>query len=405
MKLYMTQTKFNTYQYKRRVPTKLSEYFNTNTIRVSLGAELIEATQQAIIFNTTLNEALQLQSLGISKDIIKAKLSVFSVAQHQLEIPKAPQEVKSKWKQVTEDYINSKIDSVSADEIRDRRYFYSTVAPSLFKHIIKNSNPDIAKLTYQDLLECKNIIIKLPKRNIQKYRSMTISAIINSIDTISSENMISNQTANKYIKWLRALLNFSLVMGFVHVNIALSIPLLRTGYTRHQREALSHDELHVILGIVSADKAYLLRVLRLTGMRLSELYKCKIVTEDGVKCFSLLDPKIKLKTNTSYRLIPIHSSLLDDIDNYSNYLKSVKSATLARNTTDIIKANNFKDKQKKSLYSLRHSIATELIHREADSNIVSELLGHSHTSMTLSRYSKGYTVAQLKAVIELLEAV
>lgn len=336
----MTQTKFNTYQYKRRVPTKLSEYFNTNTIRVSLGAEKTEATQQAIIFNTTLNEALQLQPLGISQDIIKAKLSVFSPAQHQLEIPKAPQEVKSKWKQVTEDYINSKIDSVSADEIRDREYFYYIVAPSLFKHIIKNSNPDIAKLTYQDLLECKNIIIKLPKRNIQKYRSMTISAIINSIDTISSENMISNQTANKYIK-----------------------------------------------------------------ERLSELYKCKIVTEDGVKCFSLLDPKIKLKTNTSYRLIPIHSSLLDDIDNYSNYLKSVKSATLARNTTDIIKANNFKDKQKKSLYSLRHSIATQLIHREADSNIVSELLGHSHTSMTLSRYSKGYTVTQLKAVIELLEAV
>ncbi|HIC12102.1 MAG TPA: hypothetical protein EYO75_01755 [Sulfurimonas sp.] len=70
MKLYMTQTKFNTYQYKRRVPTKLSKYFNTNTIRVSLGAELLEATQQAIIFNTTLNEALQLQPLGISKDIL-----------------------------------------------------------------------------------------------------------------------------------------------------------------------------------------------------------------------------------------------------------------------------------------------------------------------------------------------
>lgn len=405
MKLYMTQTKFNTYQYKRRIPTKLSEYFTTNTIRVSLGAEQIEATQQAIDFNTVIDEAQQLLSLGVSKDVIKTKLSVFSPTKPQQEVPKSPKEVKSKWKLVTEDYINSKIDSVSADEIRDRRYFYSTVAPSLFKHIIKDSNPDVSKITYQDLLECKNIIMKLPKRNIQKYRLMPITTIISSIDTISSDDVISNKTVNKYIKWLRAIFNFSLVMGYVNVNLASSITVLKTAHTRHQREPLDNDELSIILSTVSDDKGYLLKVLRLTGMRLSELYKCRITTVDDILCFSLLDTNIKLKTNSSYRLVPIHSSLLGNISNYNNCLKSVRSETLARNTTDIIKSNNFKDKQKKSLYSLRHSIATELIQREADSNIVSELLGHSHSSMTLSRYSKGYSAAQLKEVIELLEAV
>ena len=33
---------------------------------------------------------------------------------------------------------------------------------------------------------------------------------------------------------------------------------------------------------------------------------------------------------------------------------------------------------------------------------MSELLGHSHDTMTLSRYATGYTVHQLKNVIELL---
>jgi integrase len=372
---------------------------------VSLGAEQIEATQQAIIFNTLIDEAQQLQSLGVSEDIIKTKLSVFHPIKLQQEVQNPPKEVKSKWKQVSEDYINSKVDSVSSDEIRDRKYFYSTVAPSLFKHIIKDSNPDVSKISYQDLLECKNIIMKLPKRNIQKYRDMTITSIITTIGTISSDDIISNKTVNKYIKWLRAIFHFSLVMGYINVNLASSITILKTAHTRHQREPLSNDEFHSILSVVSDNKGYLLRVLRLTGMRLSELYKCKITKIDDVLCFSLLDVNIKLKTNSSYRLIPIHSSLLDEIDNYSNCLQSVKSETLARNTTDIIKSNNFKDKHKKSLYSLRHSITTELIQRKADSNIVSELLGHSHSSMTLSRYSKGYSVAQLKEVIELQEAV
>ena len=246
---------------------------------------------------------------------------------------------------------------------------------------------------------------KFSKKWVKFQSKKTITAIINSIDTISSDDVISNITVNKYIKWLRAIFNFSLVMGYVNVNLASSINILKTAHTRHQREPLSNEELSTILSVVSYDKAYLLRVLRLTGMRLSELYKCKITTVDNVLCFSLLDTNIKLKTNSSYRLIPIHSSLLDDINKYQLYLQSVRSETLARNTTDIIKANNFKDKQKKSLYSLRHSIATELIQREADSNIVSELLGHSHSSMTLSRYSKGYSVTQLKDVIELLVAV
>lgn len=405
MKLYMTQTKFNTYQYKRRVSTKLSQYFTGNTIRVSLGAEQIEATQRAIALNTIIDEAIQLQSLGVLDEVIKTKLSVFNPVKLQQEALNPSQEVKSKWKQVTDDYISSKIDSVSSDEIRDRRYFYLTVAPALFKHILNDCNPDVSKITYKDLLEFKNTIINLPKRNIQRYRTMSITAIINSIDTISSDDVISNITVNKYIKWLRAIFNFSLVMGYVNVNLASSINILKTAHTRHQREPLSNEELSTILSVVSYDKAYLLRVLRLTGMRLSELYKCKITTVDNVLCFSLLDTNIKLKTNSSYRLIPIHSSLLDDINKYQLYLQSVRSETLARNTTDIIKANNFKDKQKKSLYSLRHSIATELIQREADSNIVSELLGHSHSSMTLSRYSKGYSVTQLKDVIELLVAV
>ena len=59
-----------------------------------------------------------------------------------------------------------------------------------------------------------------------------------------------------------------------------------------------------------------------------------------------------------------------------------------------------KDPEAKSLYSLRHSFATELIARNVQAEVASELMGHSHQTMTLSRYAKGYPVKLLKQAID-----
>ena len=63
---------------------------------------------------------------------------------------------------------------------------------------------------------------------------------------------------------------------------------------------------------------------------------------------------------------------------------------------------NLTDIEKKTSYSLRHTFASELIKRDVSSDIVSELLGHKHLGMTLSRYAKGFSVQQLyDAIIKL----
>ncbi len=53
------------------------------------------------------------------------------------------------------------------------------------------------------------------------------------------------------------------------------------------------------------------------------------------------------------------------------------------------------------LYDERYFLAS----RGVEVSIVSELMGHSHKSMTLNRYTKGYPIDALYAEINKLDAV
>ena len=401
MKTHLEKTKHNTYKYVRRVPQELLNYVPNSRFRVSLGSSLLEATQQALSFNNAVEEALQLIYLHVDDSMIIAKLDGL--------IPKEkPATTTIKVLQsgfladVTADYISSQVDNISAEETRDKRYFYETVCPSLFNELGATNNPKLASITYNDLLSFKGIITKLPKRNIQKYRMMELPDILRNLEVVKTEEKLSARTINKYIKWLRALFSFAIMLNHLQVNLANSIPLQKTLDDKLQRLPLDEEELNALLKSVPRQMQYLLQILAYTGLRLSELYKCTLAEIGGYKCFSLTDRGIKLKTKSSYRVIPIHSRLLDGMKEFEESRGKVSSDNLARTASDTIKKLKFKDMEKKSLYSLRHRFATQLIQKGADSSIVSELMGHSHNTMTLSRYSTGFSVRQLQEVVELL---
>ncbi len=58
-----------------------------------------------------------------------------------------------------------------------------------------------------------------------------------------------------------------------------------------------------------------------------------------------------------------------------------------------------------TLYGLRHSFATHLASKDIEPYIISELLGHSHKDMTLSRYVKRFSVKLLSEAIDKLESI
>lgn len=401
MKTHLEKTKHNTYKYVRRVPQELLNYAPNSRFRVSLGSSQHEATQQALSFNNAIDEALQLISLHVNEEIIIAKLD--GLIPKDKPIATTTNAVQSGYlSDITADYISSQADNISAEETRDKRYFYEKVCPCIFEKIGATLNPKIENITYNQLLSFKAIILKLPKRNIQKYRSQELEEILQHLEAVKADEKLSARTVNKYIKWLRALFSFAIMLNHLQVNLANSLPLQKTIDDKLQRLPLEEDELKILLESVPQQMRYLLRILAYTGMRLSELYKCSIAEIDGYKCFSLMDRAIKLKTKSSYRVIPVHKNLLNGMEDFEELRGRISSDNLARTTSDTIKKLKFKEMEKKSLYSLRHRFATQLIQKGANTSTVSELMGHSHITMTLSRYSTGFSVRQLWEVVEML---
>lgn len=136
-----------------------------------------------------------------------------------------------------------------------------------------------------------------------------------------------------------------------------------------------------------------------SGLRLSEIPKLKIVRSE-IPYFDLTSSKISLKTSSSHRKIPIHTILIPYISKIEEWEYN-HLLWLARKTKNRI-SKHLKNSENKSLYSLRHSFATELISKNVNPAIVSELMGHSQKSLTLSVYTKQFPIKILNEAIQKL---
>ena len=112
---------------------------------------------------------------------------------------------------------------------------------------------------------------------------------------------------------------------------------------------------------------------------------------EGVQCFDLRDKTLQLKSRASHRLIPVHHSI-EEPEQLLESFGSMSSQYMNRQF----------DVPEGTLYSLRHSFATELAGNDTEPYIISELLGHSHQGMTLGRYVKGFPVKVLKEAVDKL---
>ena len=160
---------------------------------------------------------------------------------------------------------------------------------------------------------------------------------------------------------------------------------------REQRKALTYEEIDIIYNATCNEELKnFINLLRYTGMRIGELGKYKVNIIDGIECFDLRYAEA-LKTMSSFRIIPKHPKL--KIVKFTYTLEH-----MSRQVKHLID-EYLEDSDKKTTYSLRHTFASELITRGVRTDIVSELLGHKHVGMTLSRYAKGFSIEQLNEAI------
>jgi integrase len=279
------------------------------------------------------------------------------------------------------------------------------LTPSIFQVLFKTDDPALTKFTYDAQLNIRSLLLKLPKRSIHQYRCLDLNALVsdiyNSKITIVQEDLLALDTINKSIKRLKSLLLFARNSGMYN-GIIPNMTIENRMQPRGQRKEFTNDELQIIDHVLQGETIYpIIKILQYSGMRFSELLKCSVSEIEGVLCFDLRTPTEPLKTLSSHRVIPVHPNLNDSINGFQELIRRYFDKHFAKKFTKVIK-KHLQDTQGKSLYSLRHSFATQLIANGTPAEIVSELMGHSHSSMTLNRYVKGYPITVLKAAINSL---
>jgi len=405
---YITSTSNSGFKYRRKTPKELLNYIPKREIIKALGRNLQEANRLATDYNMLIGSSIELARLSsipqeIKQQLIYEKLSVFMSTKENSKLHTDKAQEKS-FRHISEAYIASL--TVVHREKETKQDILLKVFPSVFKVTLKDSNPSIEDIKYKHLLKARELLKKLPKRNISKYRHIPIDTLIANIHKkhleVPEDERISIPTLNKYFKAINALYTYAIKGEIVSSNPVQGLTIKQKIQARDQRQSLSKDELEAIDKAFSSHPLYgLFKILKYTGMRLSEISKCEIKEIEGVLCFDLRTPNAPLKTLSSYRVIPVHQELMSVIDDIPRLLKLYPLRYMSKLFTDIIH-RTLEETKGKSLYSLRHTFATQLISKGTSPEIVSELMGHSHNTMTMNRYVKGYPIAVLKEAIDRL---
>jgi integrase len=197
-----------------------------------------------------------------------------------------------------------------------------------------------------------------------------------------------------------------------------------------QRLAFAPDEVGQILvdlvpeGDGARPSRFLLPLLMAyTGARNEEIaqLRCQDVREvDGVLCFDMqtMDEGQRRKSEASRRLVPVHSAIAFEVRAQATrvgpgdqpLLPDVKpdakgryAATPSRWFNETYLPKSGIDTDRKTLYSLRHSVATQLkVRHGLPEHTIAELIGHTNESITTGRYGKRFDVAAMQKVVELI---
>ena len=309
-----------------------------------------------------------------------------------------------KYTEVLNGFIKFTNNKEIAQETKDEiiNFFNDIYIP-----LVTDDEEYITNTTFDDMIEYTEIIAQLPRRNIQKYRDMSYSEIKDNLDKIDSDDVIGRSTLIKHIKRIKSFYVYAFGVKMIPHNPCLLLKTPTANDIMTQREPFDINELQQLQSIfngLDSKKQLLYTTLMYTGLRVSELWKCTIVEENSVYYIDLSNFSIKLKTKSSHRKVPLHQKLLD-LDIVSNFQSALNNNTpygLSKYFNSKIKVQ-ITDNDKKVMYSLRHSFATQLKYSKTnDSLVISELMGHLHSGMTFGRYADKYPIETLNEAISSL---
>lgn len=261
----------------------------------------------------------------------------------------------------------------------------------------------IDEISVDNIDEFKEYVETFPNISRLPYKHMDYQQLCE-IAFIPEEDRISIDTQCKYLKIVKQFFKYLCDANLLSYN---PCSLLRMPDAQNNKtEPFNLEDMHNLFVEFENldDRKYIYYTLAYTGMRPNEFWKATINKEEGIYYFDLTSKNIDLKTPHSKRKIPLHSKLIEK-DIHTKLIKlqkAYKQEKLSTYFNQTIKPKCIDDEANKKMYSFRHTVATELKRADVEMDKVSELLGHSYASKTMTKtvYASPYSLKQLKEAIE-----
>ncbi|WP_434565848.1 site-specific integrase [Vibrio chagasii] len=402
----------NTYYFQRRIPKNLqSRYSGKQHLKFSLQTK---DKRQALILARKLSAQFDIEFETVQCKNLPDFSNKFNTA-NSIQMPSS-----LNLSRCVSEFLEAKrIDGVSKKALD--RY---QARLNLLVDIVHDQPIDSLKRS--DALEFKSILVKLPpnlSRN-PEYKSKSFVEIIE-----LGHKPIGTHTINDTFKVVSGFFDWCVLNEKAQKNSFTKLGVKQETKASEQRRAFAKDDLKKIFSVDvfqneprEAWHKWIPLLGLYTGARLNELcqlYCSDIRMEDGVWCvhFGTNYEDQKLKTQSAYRTIPIHSSLIkkgfiDYVHQQSGRLfptlKYLKTDGYSKYPSKWFsvqrdKALTPQERERKTFHSIRHTVATEFKRKGVDYHIAAAILGHHNDSMTYGRYGKEYSPEQLAKAIELLD--
>lgn len=314
-------------------------------------------------------------------------------------------------------------------------------ASASLREYLVGKNTVIQLLPVKFLCEIDKTAIRTLKANLQKLptnasktRSLKGLSLLECTQIDHQKPVLSTTSVNKYLNQLKAIISWCINNGyFSGVNPVQGMIIKNKRKTETMRTPFDTEDLKLIFSrlvrpLTKGEKTrnphkFWLPILSLyTGARINEicqLYLSDIILDDDTPHLSINDDADdkRLKNDHSKRLIPIHNRVLEI--GFRDYVSELRSKGEHRLFPKLPKSRDgygsapskfysrefrkLKLDKNKVFHSFRHTFSNELKNLNVQEAIVSNMMGHSHDSMTFGVYGKTADLAIMKTEIHKLD--
>ena len=445
---YLHLSRHSIYIFRRRIPHKIQSLFNTNEIRISLrtsnykeaivNARILGFNADILFYRAKNNMSVDDVDDRFMKMIHQKKKELWLLEKNEAQDAQITQLVMQRNAIARQHQRELSISMTSSTMPLNSNHKLANTAPMLVAVIEMFLTPAETKRRaskqstirkHEDALKLfVDIVGDKPINELIQKDAVNFSNEVETHKKVGTKRSVS--TINGYMS---AVSKFSAwVTGFhpefEHTQLDFkALKYIKEKAPDEERDMFEVDEIKAIIAhkkfehYRKTDQSifWLINIAIYNAMRLEEITQMNPNTdiyldEAEIWVFDINEKDTKsLKNNTSARVLPIHSKLLEM--GLLTYVDKVKTSSNRMFPDTIIRdgrtgknigkranyfINNNVGIKGKTLHSFRHTFATMLKRKLVDESIAAALLGHSIGGISYSRYGKTYSTELLQENLE-----